>query len=191
MKRILYSLMILLCISISTKAQLALFNLYGSEKVTFPINGSVFQMDAGSSNTHKFRLAGQSSNNTATLFSLFKRETENSYTLVSGYNNVPITYKACPSGGCADGIRLFDYVGTDLPKGWYRIVIYRQYQPFIFSTFFRTVTKNVVDFGVGDVYFIAGQSNASGFGWKVGGDNTISTNGEELNYRYRRLSRTI
>ncbi|MGL4631980.1 MAG: NPCBM/NEW2 domain-containing protein, partial [Leadbetterella sp.] len=46
---------------------------------------------------------------------------------------------------------------TDLTKGWYRITLYVKKGPYRFA-------RHKVEFGVGDVYFIAGQSNAAGYG---------------------------
>lgn len=182
MKRILISLLVLLCSNFTTQAQQALSNIFSSEKITFPVNGSVFQMDNSDLNTHVFKFSGQTTSNFNLRFSLYKQTSAGAFTIEAAYNNIPLTYKSCASGGCTDGVRLFDYTGsTNLTKGWYRIVVYREYQSFLFTSIIRSVTKSVVDFGVGDVYFIAGQSNASGWFWNDefnNQDNAISTTGE-------------
>ncbi|MBK6978236.1 MAG: hypothetical protein IPH28_15055 [Cytophagaceae bacterium] len=144
-------------------------------------------MDNSNNDSHQFRFAGQTSSTYSLNFSVFKRSSTGGYVLVPQYNNISLTYQPCPGNVCADNIKIFNYVGsTNLGKGFYRIVVYRQYSNLLFNTIARKVTKCVVDFGVGDVYFIAGQSNASGWYWRDDKDqngnyfldNTISTTGE-------------
>mgnify|MGYP001942325783 CR=1 FL=1 len=60
----------------------------------------------------------------------------------------------------------------NLVTGWYRVRIYRKYKVWVF--FNKRVYKDAKEFGVGDVYFVAGQSNAAGYvSAPADDDNTV------------------
>lgn len=156
------------------------FNIFSSDRVTFPVDGAVFQMN--SSGNHSLRFVGQSLVSTGSLaYTLWKRngDGDNDWIIVSGHNNINIPISNFTSVSGETG-RLFHYTVGNLDKGWYKLKVHKYLKLSIFSSIFRSLTKHEVQFGVGDVYYVAGQSNASGWYWNSNTalDNAISTTGE-------------
>lgn len=181
MKKSFIFLMLFFCYSNETTAQSEaskFFNIFSSEKVTFPVYGAVFQMN--NSGNHNLKFVGQSFVSTGSLaYTLWKKNGngDNDWVVVSGHNNINIpAANFVPVSG--ETGRLFHYTIGDLDRGWYKLKVHKYLKLSIFSTIFRNLTKHEVQFGVGDVYYVAGQSNASGWPWSASWDNAISTTGE-------------
>lgn len=175
MKKIIYFFAILLCLIARVNAQ--------TEFITFPLEGSVFQMN--SSGTYTLSFGGQVQNTNPMFYRIEKRNGNNKSDWTNIVNDIAITtnFTATASGsGGAISRGLFSVNSTQaLAKGWYKICLYRKYSNWFGLNTVRKI-KHTVEFGVGDVYFVAGQSNAAGRGstgyvlqGSPSGDNAIST----------------
>jgi hypothetical protein len=144
--------MLLLYLNIDTLAQTSI--------ILYPVDGSVFQHNQG---TAIINFSGQVYNpNTGTQGTRYYRLEKKNGTTWSIYNgvlDVSLTTNLSYSGLNPNStIKTFYYTLSSLPIGWYRITTYIK----------ETGTNIQTDedqryFGVGDVYYIAGQSNASGY----------------------------
>ncbi|MCR9066471.1 MAG: NPCBM/NEW2 domain-containing protein [Cytophagales bacterium] len=152
-------LLAVLCLTLKVRAQ--------SDIVTFPAQGSVFQRS--SSNTHTFYFAGQLQNSNQMFYRIDKLNTSNNnWSTVTMDNSISTTWTNQDRKG-------FYVNAGNLSTGWYRVRIYRKYKVWVF--FNKRVYKDAKEFGVGDVYFVAGQSNAAGYiGYPPNTSNTDDDN---------------
>jgi NPCBM/NEW2 domain len=149
-----------------------------TEIITFPTEGSVFQ--ANSSGTFQITFGGQVKNSNAMFYRIEKRNGNNNWQEIVNDVSIITNFSAL-TGGIGRGI-FSTTNSTNLSKGWYRLSLYRKWYNWFGTNTVRSI-KHQVQFGVGDVYFIAGQSNASGYGGSnyniqgtAGGlDNTVSS----------------
>lgn len=150
-----------------------------TEFITFPLDGAVFQQN--SVGNHTFTFGGQVKNTQPMYYRLEKKNNSGSWVDVSGQKDKNLNYHYTHGSGSAQR-QLFYVSGVNLNVGWYRLTVYRKYNVLFFIS--KRVKKHSVEFGVGDVYFIAGQSNASGYGGSgyyiqntrdTLKDNTVST----------------
>lgn len=137
-----------------------------TEIITFPVNGTVFQKNsAGNYNCH---LAGQLQNTNAMYYRIQKKNG-------TSWNDIATDIQLSSTWAVGDR-RGFYKAHGNLSTGWYRVRLYRKYKVWLF--FNKRVYKDTKEFGVGDVYFIGGQSNAAGYSEEdplssgIGGDNT-------------------
>lgn len=145
----------LLCLLFRANAQ--------TERITFPAEGSVFQKPG--STGHNFQFSGQYKSGVTAYYRIQKQQG-------SDWNNpTNITTDNSLSDIWTVGDRKGFFVNHgNLDKGWYRVRIYTR-RSFLGITLKRYY-KDTKEFGVGDVYFVAGQSNASGYA-RPNDDNNI------------------
>lgn len=143
---------------------------FGSLQLTYPLNNSVFQQD--NNNHAKVSFAGQILKGTyytnTQLNSLVIKIEQYDYTTGAWNNNnaYSISFEKCTD--CNDDpnidpktFYLNSSTVADLSKGWYRASIGQNISYCNISRFIPITSWT--KFGVGDVYVVAGQSNASGF----------------------------
>ncbi len=129
-----------------------------SQYITFPVNGMVFQQNSSGLSTVNFTF----SEDDDYPFSTFYRVKDKDGNIVSGMNRIVLTGT---DKTFDQNVNLKGYYKSEtLSKGWYSLEYYREFV-FNFFSFQKTfrIKMESVEFGVGDVYFIAGQSNASGY----------------------------
>lgn len=177
MKKIIYFFVALLCTFSKVNAQ--------TEYITFPVEGSVFQMN-GAGN-YKLRFGGQLQNTNPMFYMIEKRNGNSSWQNIVKDVTISSTALSTTSTNAINRLIFKENSSIDLAKGWYRICLYRKYSNWFGLNVVRKM-KHIVQFGVGDVYFVAGQSNASGRGSSnydlqgtPSGDNAISTIGNNIN----------
>ena len=138
--------MLFLCLNQRIQAQ--------KDKITYPINGAVYQQNNGSQNIN---IAGQLTSNGTFKYRIDKKTTENgTWSEVNKDQSLSITNWA------SSGIRGGFYSNPiSLTKAWYRIRLYKTITILGFTLRKKSVDR--VEFGIGDVYYIAGQSNAAGY----------------------------
>lgn len=135
------------------------------DKITYPASGSIFQQNA--SGTYSFSFGGSMRKESGLpnlRYTLIKIDENDNVSIVSGHDNVEIS-----SGDTKTNISgrvIFSVSGIILGKGYYHLVLYSQRNNWPFGK--KNYLKDVVQFGVGDVYFVAGQSNAAGFNYPTG-----------------------
>jgi hypothetical protein len=168
MKKIIFFSVALLCLFKSGIAQ--------TEIITFPTEGSVFQ--ANSSGVYRITFSGQVKTTLPLFYRIEKRNGADTWEVIVNDATLSPDFNGL-SGGIGRGMFSTTYA-SDLSKGWYRLSIY--VKKFMLGHNFRLL-RHQVQFGVGDVYFIAGQSNAAGYGgvnYKIqsligGTDNAVSS----------------
>jgi hypothetical protein len=161
-KYIFFLISILLSLSIHSHAQTG-----RAARITWPVDGTIFQQ--GEDGTLDVQFAGQLGYGTesASIYQIYitTLESQNCPGTCQTYLISTLDYSANWNTSLT-GFKSFKTI-QNLPKGWYRasLVFRINLGPFgIIQVPFHTIK-----FGVGDVYFIAGQSNASGF--NEAGDN--------------------
>lgn len=132
-----------------------------TEIITFPVVGSVFQKDQN--NNLSFYLAGQLKN-TSSMRYLIQRKNGSNWDNIQTDKSLPLTWTV--------GDRRGFYINAgNLSTGWYRVRLYK------LKTFLgipnRKDIRDTKEFGVGNVYFVAGQSNAQAY---LGGDGDDNPN---------------
>ncbi|MCP9770398.1 T9SS C-terminal target domain-containing protein [Lacihabitans sp. LS3-19] len=135
------------------------------DKITYPANGSIFQQnDAGQYLLSFGGTTRKESNLPSLKYTLYQMNASGQFQPVTNHEAVTIN----PSNTKTNITNrlIFDYAGINLNKGFYRIKIFSRRQYLFFST--KDYTKDIIEFGVGDVYFISGQSNAAGFNYPSG-----------------------
>jgi NPCBM/NEW2 domain/Carbohydrate esterase, sialic acid-specific acetylesterase len=134
---------LLLCLNVST-------TIAQTERFTFPVQGSVFQKV---NNQHELYFGGQALETKQLYYRIRKMNgtTWSNSTIIA--NDVPISLYALGN----TGRKGFYKKHGNLPEGWYNLQLYRKGLLGI-----KHICNNT-DFGVGDIYFIAGQSNAQGY----------------------------
>ncbi len=157
------------------------YNLYaqliepnGSVQITYPIANSVFQQNSSGNAVVTF--TGQSLKGTyydaADLGALKLKIYKYSYgtTPHNGiweeHRTIPVTFDPC--NGCIANPEYDPYTfyinsptSTQFEKGWYQVALGYDYTYCGTTVFIKATPWK--KFGVGDVYMVAGQSNASGF----------------------------
>ena len=169
MKKIIFISVAILCLLKMVNGQ--------TEIITFPTEGSVFQ--ANSSGVFQITFGGQVKNTNSMFYRIEKRDGANSWQVIVNDASLSTNFSVL-TGGIGRGVFSSTY-NSNLSTGWYRLSIYRKWNNWFGLNTVRSI-KHQVQFGVGDVYFIAGQSNASGYGGSnyhvqsaSGLDNTVST----------------
>jgi hypothetical protein len=148
MKRYIILFVSLLCINNTLFAQ--------DDRINFPVNGTIFQRDQNDEVVVRF--GGQVKRSKTWYFSI-KKCTDNSCNQSINADQRTITMgTATPEGGKLFFVNQSSGADLKLPKGFYRLTLFYR------NAFNRKVPCDTKDFGVGDVYFIGGQSNAAGFG---------------------------
>ncbi len=154
MKTTLYTLFILAYFLVAASSTVVVAQYYPSytkpyPEISWPVNYSVFQRNGtGSGATSSIVFAGQIYNNAAVSYSINR---------LDQYGNYQSTYQSdtpLPSGSLdALGYSLTSiyYFTRTIPTGWYQFMVKDGSN--------RTAT---IKFGVGEVFVIAGQSNAQG-----------------------------
>ena len=154
-----------------TMAQLA--ELDGSIQITFPIDNAVFQKNSADNAAITF--TGQSLK--GTFYS--ESNIDNLYLKVYKYNyvanmpnagnwtserNIPVSFEECANCGTDPEYDPKTFFvkdnNTSFSKGWYQVALGYDYNYCGTTVFMKTTPWK--KFGVGDVYLVAGQSNASG-----------------------------
>jgi hypothetical protein len=179
MKKILFFSVAMLCLLKMVNGQ--------TEIITYPTEGSVFQ--ANSFGVFQIAFGGQVKNTNPMFYRIEKRNGANSWQVIVNDASLSTNFSVL-TGGIGRGLFSTTY-NSNLSKGWYRLSIYRKWNNWFGLNTVRSI-KHQVQFGVGDIYFIAGQSNASGWYWNdtfSGLDNAISTTGESD--KSSPMSRTI
>ncbi|MCR9062815.1 MAG: hypothetical protein NXI00_02555 [Cytophagales bacterium] len=134
--------------------------------ISWPINGSVFQRSNSGNATVYF--AGQANLSSASILE-YRIATLNKYggqVSVGGFINVGTV--------SASNSKIFRFQ-TTLSTGWYRADIQ------VRSSTGSFVGSSSVKFGIGEVFVIAGQSNAQGYGAETFGVLTTTTNNNTSN----------
>jgi hypothetical protein len=170
MKKIIFFSVAMLCLLKMVKGQ--------TEIITYPTEGSVFQ--ANSSGVFQVTFGGQVKNSNPMFYRIEKRNGANSWQVIVNDASLSTNFSVL-TGGIGRGVFSTTH-NSNLSKGWYRISIYRKWNNWFGLNTVRSI-KHQVQFGVGDVYFIAGQSNSSGYGGSNyhvqsvsgGSDNTVSS----------------
>lgn len=133
-------------------------------RITYPINGMIFQQNgSGVANVPLSVLisGNDATNTTLTTFGYYIETLD----ATGQVQNVPRIYRYGLTATLqANFFKLLNETISNLPKGWYRITFGPQFVSDI-------ILCSRVDFGVGDVYIVAGQSNASGYGGIIGSEN--------------------
>ncbi len=148
-----------------------LFVFAQTTRITYPINGMVFQQNANGK--ADVPVSALISGNDATNFTTFgyyleKLDNQTGETIV--YQNYK--YGLTPSLQ-AGYFKLLSETINSLDRGWYRVTVGPQFIADI-------VICSQVVFGVGDVYMVAGQSNASGYGGlNLNENNPFDFSGDE------------
>jgi len=154
-----------------TMAQLA--ELDGSIQITFPIDNAVFQKNSADNAAITF--TGQSLK--GTFYS--ESNIDNLYLKVYKYNyvanmpnagnwtferNIPVSFEECANCGTDPEYDPKTFFvkdnNTSFSKGWFQVALGYDYNYCGTTVFMKTTPWK--KFGVGDVYLVAGQSNASG-----------------------------
>jgi hypothetical protein len=120
------------------------------DMITFPAEGTVFQKD--NNNEHELIFAGQTNASLSlnVYYKILKRSSSGGpWTAVTSAINISPTWTSGDRKG-------FFINAGKFTKGWYAIKIYRR-------IFGMNIPVHSREIGVGDVYFVAGQSNASGY----------------------------
>ena len=126
-----------------------------AQYITYPVNGSVFQQNPSGKATVNFSFSELNSYNKTVFYRIKKADG----TIVK--NRVVLSSTTFTNGGGLKGYRATEL----LDKGWYTVEFYHEWQ-FCFLFICGKPSNRMIEskeFGVGDVYFAAGQSNASGF----------------------------
>lgn len=186
-------------------------------RLTWPVDGSIFQQNSsGTANIQIAVQAGYGWQNNANLADVVyytiqelkpngECKTVDSQGFCTSYRILSSGY---PSNGLNSTTKLFSNwtsqttdwktatdVLSNLPKGWYRLKIN-------YLSLFTPITIQEIKFGVGDVYFIAGQSNSSGYGGlalgekddeKEGSNFTLQSyySGTNINFEQQNAVRSI
>ena len=134
-------------------------------KITYPANGSIFQQNsAGSYNLNFGGCTRKVSSLPNIRYSIEKKnEANNNYTAVPGHTAVEIIPANHSITYNISNRMEFKFTNITLTKGYYRIILFsRRTRGNLPSKDFEA---DKIEFGVGDVYFIAGQSNAAGYNY--------------------------
>ncbi len=124
-----------------------------AQYITYPINGTVIQQSlSASGNTKVYFTFAEDNAYNKTLFYRIKKADQTIVINKKVLNNPTFT-----NGG---GLKGF-YAEEFLDKGWYIVEYYHEWNRLIGGACTRLIESK--EFGVGDVYFVAGQSNASGY----------------------------
>ena len=121
--------------------------------ITYPVEGSIFQKDINNNAT--INIAGQIETTSTLYYKITQKRGSGcgSCGTEQTINNANIT-------AWNMGRKGFHLSLGSLPKGWYSVQLYSKRGFWIFK---QNVNLNSKEFGIGDVYFIAGQSNAAGY----------------------------
>jgi|GEM_PF-1187117 len=170
-----------------------------TNRINFPVNGSILQRKTNGSNlVATLRFGGQVAKNGNYYFSIVKKTGESSTSDIGyNYKSLPLG-SATPDGGYLFFVNKADGSDIVLATGWYKLTLYFETTLPVWFHNPRNgssggsvkLEASSIEFGVGDVYFIGGQSNAAGFGGSgmtgFGGynwykttadDNVVSTTG--------------
>ncbi|MCR9063460.1 MAG: NPCBM/NEW2 domain-containing protein [Cytophagales bacterium] len=170
-------LTLLLLLSLKSNAQSSDWRL-----ITWPTEGAVFQEHAST----QLYVTGQIpiQNYTSSIFKvrLEKKNSsgnweQKSFTTLTSASH----FKDFPNTGIT-GYFLSLNPGSN-PKGWYRISLGFQFGIFPF------IVLDTREVGIGDVYFIAGQSNAAGAYWQSVGDDHVPFFSSQVNNKMARYIR--
>lgn len=126
-----------------------------AQYITYPVNGSVFQQNSNGQATVNLTFSEINSYNKTIFYRIKKADGS----VVSGKNRILLSNTTFSNGG---GLKGF-HVTEVLDKGWYTIEFYHEWQYWFFGWKPSSRLVESKQFGIGDVYFVAGQSNASGF----------------------------
>ncbi len=153
-----------------------------AQYITYPVDGSVFQQNTSNQATVTFTFSEINSYNKT----IFYRIKNANGTVVTGKDRVVLSSPTFTNGGGLKGY----HVTETLSKGWYTVEFYHEWQ-FKFLIITKTSNRLVESkqFGVGDVYFVAGQSNASGYNDNQF-DNVISYSSDNSFY-YQQTDNTM
>jgi NPCBM/NEW2 domain/Secretion system C-terminal sorting domain/Carbohydrate esterase, sialic acid-specific acetylesterase len=164
----LHLLFALLLSSVYSYGQITpIIDQFGSIQINYPLNNSVFQQN--NSGQAAITVAGQILRGTyytnAELNSLQIKIEQYNYSTGTWSDKNTSALSTLPCTGCnndpsIDPQTFFNNSLVTLDKGWYRVSIGYTYTNC--GTFFMPLTVERT-FGVGDVYVVSGQSNASGF----------------------------
>ena len=158
----------------------ACFSLFAQDPtiITYPLNNSVFQQN--SNGQANISIAGQIlKGGYLTEITMNQRlfinveqydYTSKTWSLFGNYKFDPAACVNCDIASVVNDPRTF-YArgGTTIPtlnKGWYRAKVIQEIRCPVGGPYPTRIVRTIsttVNFGVGDVYMIAGQSNASGF----------------------------
>lgn len=168
MKRYIYVLVALLFI---------IFDINAQDLINFPVEGSVFQQN--SAGVAVFRFGGQVKSNKTFYFSIKKRIGDNTFTTINADQRTISLGSTTPDGSKLYFINQSSNQNIELSKGYYKLTLYYKTPS---GWFKRTRTEcDTVNFAVGDVYYIGGQSNAAGYGGRdmtgFGGNNYAQVSG--------------
>ena len=141
---------------------LLLGNLKAQNYITLPINGSVFQRGASGNTTVYFTFYDKESYSDSKIFYRIIKMGQPDVTIQA---LTPLT-KTFPNANNLKGL----FASFTLQKGWYRVEFVHKWKFLGIKDCIDVLDKS--EFGVGDVYFAAGQSNASGFN-EIDNDNVV------------------
>jgi hypothetical protein len=130
----------------------------GQNYITLPINGSVFQQNIAGNATVYFTAYDKESYSESKIFYRIYDTVTNTYVV-----NLTAFTKTFPNTNTTPnttGLKGF-ISSQSLPKGWYRLDYIHKWKFLGIIDCIDVCDKR--EFGVGDVYFAAGQSNASGY----------------------------
>ncbi len=161
-----------------------------AQYITYPVNGSVFQQNSSGKATVNFSFSELNSYNKTVFYRIKKADG----TIVK--NRVVLSSTTFSNGGGLKGYRATEL----LDKGWYTVEFYHEWQ-FCFLFICGKPSNRMIEskeFGVGDVYFVVGQSNASGF-YELGIDepttfssqNSLNIGGNGINHSDNPIVRTF
>jgi hypothetical protein len=166
MKRFILVFMALLCFLFNCNSQV--------NRINFPLEGSVFQQSGPvlTNQTATIAISGQIKDNPGLRnwkYSIKKKTGDNTFTSISA-DFRDVSYTSNENG---DGNEMFHEPNFTLFKGWYKITLF-------YRRFGKDYIAHTVEFGVGDVYYVAGQSNAAGYGGAgynlIGAESSIRDN---------------
>jgi hypothetical protein len=149
---------------------------FGQEYISLPIEGSVFQQDNNGNATVYFTVNESASYSDSKVYYRVINMTTTPNTPIVNLKSFTKTFSDANNIN-SGGLKGFYTVET-LPKGWYRLEYIHKWK---FLGLFDCIDVcDKIEFGVGDVYFVAGQSNASGFN-PTDGDLGLVTNSTDNN----------
>lgn len=135
--------------------------------IIYPAEGSVFQHNQG---VATLNFSGQINNPTPSDIRYFKIEKKNTslnnWSVYNSYVDVPVNSTFLYKNSYGDKYSFYHTLPV-FGIGWYRISVYTKLPDF------SVKIEDIRQFGIGDVYYVAGQSNASGYYDNDTEDNTV------------------
>jgi Carbohydrate esterase, sialic acid-specific acetylesterase len=149
-----------------------------ADVITFPVNGTVFQR---TNDNHNFSFSGQLQTTGSIRYQIRRRSNIGPVYYWNNVSSGTIVGDNSSTGQTwtVGGTRGFFKNHGNLTTGWYELRLYNNSGNLGTKSY-----KSTIEFGVGDIYFIAGQSNAAGYSFSD--DPTIPYTAVSQN-RYSRV----